>query len=175
MVVLGLLAELVAVTWILLSVGIGRWIGDNALLAIHRSKGLARKIWPWTKSPEAKTVEMSAALSGGGAISVRAEKRWPTDRPAPQDLKEVGMRLNEIAAELNEHEQKIGERARSVENAVLREVEKVESELTRRHEKTDREIDGEIRQRFAERKREGGLFAVGVGLQLAGAVLLLGC
>jgi hypothetical protein len=81
--------------------------------------------------------------------------------------------LNEIAAGLNRHEGEIRERAERVQRELQEEIAGLRSESVRRHDTIGERIEQETRSRFAERKREGIIFAGGLALQGAGAVVLL--
>lgn len=173
---LGLTAELGAVVWILSGVGLGDWIRrrpDAARAGLARGRAALRRLWPWAKPPESKRVELNLAASAEASASMELTVGRATDRPAPASFEEVGERLNRIAEDLNRHEQEIKERAERLARDLRSELDQVESESTQRHEERDHRIEADTRNRFAERKREGIVFAGGVVLQLAGVVVLL--
>lgn len=164
----GLLIELWAVVLILGSVGFwDRWIAEARITT--RIWEFVLRLWPWS---EPRLRHRQAGARGVGRSGGRADGcvQRPTDRPPPDSFEEVGIRLNELVEVLNRHEEKFLNRAARARE----ELGAAQAEAVRRHEETQNQMRSEAEERLADRKREGMLFVFGVGLQIAGAVVLLG-
>jgi hypothetical protein len=170
-VLVGLLFESLAIWGILRSVGVGATAEASARRRLHQAKRRLLKWWPWAEPPAPKYITLPVAEEKDTAVGARGLVERKTDRPSPQTFEEVGERPNAIAEHLNAHEREIGAEADRVEGSIRKDLGKLKAEWGERHAEIRQAAAEETKQRIAERKTEGFLFAVGVGLQLAGAAL----
>jgi outer membrane murein-binding lipoprotein Lpp len=157
----GLTAELIAIVLILRSVGVGDPTVRRVRSMRVRLSGWARRIWPWSKPGEPQYVDISPAEEVNVAESVRVTQGRSTEGPPPRDFEEVGVRFNEIAADLNYLDSKIDQREDQVKEELRDAVAGARSEAAAQQKRLDEEVESEIRTRLSERKAEGTAFAAG--------------
>lgn len=175
---LGLLLELGALIWILWGLGLGDWMfkqRDRARNRWGRIKLWIRRIVPWMRSPKHVTATVNlrggARASGNGSAELTVARA--TDLPPPESLVEVGRRLNRIAEDLNKLDRLVQEKSQAVREELTNRINEMGKTQAARHADLEEQVAEETRKRFAERRTEGAVFAGGVALQLAAAVVLL--
>lgn len=110
----------------------------------------------------------AAAMTADITATASAVVHRKTDRPAAENLEELGERLNATATALNAHEEEFGRLKTLFES----QVEKARAEASEQHQQIRSVVDREIRRQVAGRKREVILVTLGVVLQFVGAVLI---